>query len=314
MDVILKKYFWVVNLAVIALCAALGGSAAAHLIEQGWLLGAEEAQQAAAAARPHVAPAPVEKVHSKDDELVIKRDVFCSQCAPPPPEDEAGGAEQSHEITRSSLPLELVAVMWVENDPTWSMAVIRDTGSKEKDARMYNAGKLIDGTTVSVARVDPRKVYLKNNGRFEYLEIEGGPAVAKPAAVADATPPPAVGASGLDAEVARSVRCTGAQCDVDRSLIDKLLSNTTELATSARFVPSVKDGRPNGFKLYAIRPTSIFGKIGLQNGDTVKQINGMEMASPDQALAVYSKLRTASHLTVSLERRGETITLDYTIR
>ena len=40
----------------------------------------------------------------------------------------------------------------------------------------------------------------------------------------------------------------------------------------------------------------------------------MEMASPDQALTVYSKLRTASHLTVSLERRGETITLDYTIR
>ena len=54
---------------------------------------------------------------------------------------------------KSGLALELVATMWVEDDDKWSMAVIRDTGSKEKDARMYNAGKLIDGTTVSVARV-----------------------------------------------------------------------------------------------------------------------------------------------------------------
>ena len=113
---------------------------------------------------------------------------------------------------------------------------------------------------------------------------------------------------------ARGVRCNGSNCDVDRGLIDKMLANTTDLATAARFVPSVKDGRPNGFKLYAIRPTSIFGKIGLQNGDTIKSINGMEMSSPDQALAMYSKLRSASHLSVSVERRGETVTMDYTIR
>ena len=31
MDVLLKNYFWVVNLLVIALCASLGGRAAAHL-------------------------------------------------------------------------------------------------------------------------------------------------------------------------------------------------------------------------------------------------------------------------------------------
>jgi general secretion pathway protein C len=86
------------------------------------------------------------------------------------------------------------------------------------------------------------------------------------------------------------------------------------LATSARFVPSIKDGKPNGFKLYAIRPQSIFGRIGLQNGDTIKAINGSEMTTPDAALALYTKLRNASHLSVQVERRGETVTLDYTIR
>jgi type II secretory pathway component PulC len=84
--------------------------------------------------------------------------------------------------------------------------------------------------------------------------------------------------------------------------------------TAARFVPSIKDGKPNGFKLYAIRPQSIFGRIGLQNGDTIKAINGSEMTTPDAALGLYTKLRNASHLSVQVERRGETVTLDYSIR
>lgn len=118
----------------------------------------------------------------------------------------------------------------------------------------------------------------------------------------------------MDNDIQRGVRCNGSQCEIDRPLIDKLLANTTALATSARFVPSVRDGRPNGFKLYAIRPSSIFAKIGLENGDTVKSINGMEMSTPDQALGVYTKVRSASHLSVTVDRRGETATLDYTIR
>jgi general secretion pathway protein C len=110
------------------------------------------------------------------------------------------------------------------------------------------------------------------------------------------------------------VNCSGNNCTVDRALVEKMLQNTTMLATSARFVPSIKDGKPNGFKLYAIRPNSIFGKIGLQNGDTIKAINGNDMTTPDAALALYSKLRNASHLSVSVERRGENQTMDYTIK
>ena len=99
-----------------------------------------------------------------------------------------------------------------------------------------------------------------------------------------------------------------------RNQIDKVLANTTALATSARFVPSIKDGKPNGFKLYAIRPGSMFAKIGMQNADLIKAINGLDMSTPDKALEAYTKLKSASHLTVMLERRNENITLDYQIR
>jgi general secretion pathway protein C len=190
------------------------------------------------------------------------------------------------------------------------MAVLRETGTKEKDALMYNKGKTVPGGA-KVLRVDPRRVYVLNQNRVEYIEMEGAQ---EPKKAAEPVAAVTVGGDPLDTAVQRGVKCSGPSCEIERGLVDNLLSNTAQLATAARFVPSVKDGRPNGFKLYAIRPSSIFGKIGLQNGDTVKSINGMEMSSPDQALGIYTKLRSASHLTVQVERHGENVTLDYTIR
>ena len=38
------------------------------------------------------------------------------------------------------------------------------------------------------------------------------------------------------------------------------------------------------------------------------------MTSPDQALLAYTKLKTANHLTVAVERNGQKITKDYNIR
>jgi len=309
MDVLLKKYFWVITLLVIGLCAVFVGRAASHLIEQAWLV--PDDSSAPQMRRPLP---PIEKTRTKDVDAIVRRDIFCSTCAPIEPTNDnlAGGVGPADDTPRKTdLQLELVSTMVVPSDEEWSMAVIRDLSTKEKDPALYRRGSDLPGSAAKVLRVIERKVYLNNNNRVEYLELEGGTlAAAAPAQVAMNTP----SSDPLDGEINKGVRCNGSQCEIDRPLIDKLLANTTLLATSARFVPSIKDGRPNGFKLYAIRPNSIFGKIGLQNGDTVKSINGMEMSSPDQALGVYTKVRSASHLTVSVERRGETATLDYTIR
>jgi general secretion pathway protein C len=96
--------------------------------------------------------------------------------------------------------------------------------------------------------------------------------------------------------------------------VDDLLSDAPGLATSARIVPSIKDGQPNGFKLYAIRPSSYFAKLGFQNGDTITQFNGMDISSPEKALEAYSKLRSVSKITIEIIRRGQPVSLEYTIK
>jgi general secretion pathway protein C len=307
MELLLKKYFWVVNLVVIGICAGFAGRAAGHILEGAYLAGDD-----VKAPQRRSAPQPVTKLHDKSGDLVVSRDIFCSGCVPPKPVEAAADAAPSNEWTKSALQLELVSTMVCPSDDNYSMAVIRDMSTKEKDPEMYRRGSTIIGTSASVYRVTARRVYILDGRKPEYLELDG----TAPAAVAQKAAPVAQPAA-LNPELGdidKGVNCSGNACTVDRSLVEKLLSNTTMLATAARFVPSIKDGKPNGFKLYAIRPQSIFGKIGLQNGDTIKAINGSEMTTPDAALGLYTKLRSASHLSVQVERRGETVTLDYSIR
>jgi hypothetical protein len=101
---------------------------------------------------------------------------------------------------------------------------------------------------------------------------------------------------------------------VARDIVDKVLANPMAVAKGARVVPAIKDGKPTGFKLYAIRPSSIWARVGLANGDTLVAINGFELTSADKALEVYTKLREATALAVDIERRGKPLTLQITIK
>ncbi|HEY2743824.1 MAG TPA: type II secretion system protein GspC [Polyangia bacterium] len=126
--------------------------------------------------------------------------------------------------------------------------------------------------------------------------------------------PPAPGAIG-EAELDRGIVCkTPGHCVIDRKLFDRVLGDTTMLATSARIVPSMRDGKADGFRLFALRSGSFWTRLGFENGDTIETINGMDMTSPEKALELYSKLRTATELAVRIVRRGQPLTLTYEIR
>ncbi|MEO6953015.1 MAG: type II secretion system protein GspC [Polyangia bacterium] len=308
MDLLLRRYFWVVNLTVIGLCAALVGRAASHQFEGAYLNGDDG--RAPTTRRPSMNGVP--KPHTRDVEALVKRDPFCSSCTVVIAKESSdkSGTPSSNEPQKTTLQLELVSTMIVADDDAWSMAVLRDLSTKHLDAEMFNRGKKIFATNAVVKSVLPRRVYLDNDGKTEYLDLDADQKAAPAAAAVVSAPSP----PGELGDIDKSIQCNGTNCTIERALVDRALANTAALASMARFVPSVRDGKPNGFKVYAIRPNSLFGKLGMQNGDTLKQINGNEMATPDQALGLYTKLRSASHLSLQVERRGETVNMDYTIK
>jgi hypothetical protein len=75
----------------------------------------------------------------------------------------------------------------------------------------------------------------------------------------------------------------------------------------ARLLPSVKNGQPNGVKLYAIRPSSWYAKVGLSNGDTVHSVNGVDVRAETQLEP--ANLFSARRLELAVTRRGKPLTL-----
>jgi general secretion pathway protein C len=142
-------------------------------------------------------------------------------------------------------------------------------------------------------------------------------APAAPAAQATPAPPPAApskGAAVPDDIKSKINRISETEFHVDRSVVDKILESQAELMRSARIVPEQKDGKVVGIRLFGIRPDSLLGTLGLQNGDRLETINGFDMASPEKALEAYARLRTAKNLNVKVNRRGKPLSIDFRIK
>lgn len=99
----------------------------------------------------------------------------------------------------------------------------------------------------------------------------------------------------------------------DHWRVSRSALSRAELLRAARIVPAFKGGRAEGFKLYAIRPDGVLGQMGLKNGDTVLQVNGKPITTPSEALRVYTRLRHAQKLELTIRRRGRPMTLRYTL-
>ena len=100
---------------------------------------------------------------------------------------------------------------------------------------------------------------------------------------------------------------------VEREAIDGWFAKPACMVRQARIVPYFKDGQPAGFKLFAIRPNTLYSKLGLKNGDVVLKLNGVDLTSPDNALQAYQGLKDAKTVTMEILRRGEPKTLKYEI-
>jgi general secretion pathway protein C len=142
--------------------------------------------------------------------------------------------------------------------------------------------------------------------------------LAAPSASASAAPAPmpaAGGAGPVPGDIAKGVVKVGpTEFNVDRGVVDKILENQAELMRQARIVPEQENGKTVGIRLYGVRPDTLLGVLGMENGDRLEKINGFEMASPEKALEAYARLRTADHLTISVNRRGQPMNIDYNIK
>jgi S1-C subfamily serine protease len=98
--------------------------------------------------------------------------------------------------------------------------------------------------------------------------------------------PSGSGGLALDPFVDEIVKLDDTHSRVSRATLDNLLSNAKQLSRGCRIVPAVKNGKPDGYKLYAIRPSSVFARLGFRNGDTVHSVNGAKLDDVDDLVSL----------------------------
>ena len=317
-----------ITLVTVALTALFLAQGSTRLIA-GWVL-ATDGDDGASGQRAGPAVRPTPRT-PKEATAILQRNIFDSEtgdltrvaaAAPaetanaPEPQDPDAPPPPCDGSTR------LVGALVNERRPELSFAAISGASGT---AMLFRPGMSIDGR--ELVGVQPSRVYLRPTGgnlcELAMFSSEPGAPPPRPAnAPSDderperVIPTPGGGEGAISqAEMESGInRGSETEYTVARSLVDKLLENQAEIMRTARIIPHEEGGRVVGVKLYGIRRNSLLGRLGIQNGDMLRTINGYDMTSPDSALEAYSRLRSQNHLTISVVRRSQAMTLDYNIQ
>jgi general secretion pathway protein C len=274
---------------------------------------AKAAQQLNDRALATMADKSTRKQQSADS--ILAANMFCPSCVPV--EDQpllASAGEMQLGEVQSKLPLRLLATM-ESDDPTWSMATIHDIETQRLGP--FSANEQVR-PGVTILAVERGRVVLLNQGRREFISLgveppkpSAQPQPSKPAAEPKTKPGKTVAIDGAE----QAISCASEDsCTVDRAFVEKLMANPTQLMSQAKMFPVTKDGETQGFRVSGIRSGSLATMLGLKNGDVVSEINGAKLGTIDDALAMYQKLRRASHLSVTVERGGAVINKQISIK
>jgi general secretion pathway protein C len=321
MGVLINKYSWVLNLLTITVCAFLAAKTVSHLVEANL---PQMKRQAGRLPPPDLTGALARNNPGREIAAILKRNIFCSTCktdteaataAAAPPAD-APQALRDGKAVKTTLNLRLIATLTSEeagNDGNY--ASILDMTSNR--VQLYAIGAKVPGDGLITDILD-RYVLLQANQRREYLALEtgaGGPD--SPGGITTPPPPTRYNAPkalpGLEG-IAKGIKQVGrVRWEVSQGIIGQVLSNKTLLGRGARVIPVMKNGKAAGFRFFG-RKGSVASLMGLYGGDTIKSINGQSVLSPDQALEVVTKLRTASYLTLTFNRKGQELTHEYVVR
>jgi general secretion pathway protein C len=322
-DRLLKRYFAGVILALIALIAYFHSTIFGQII--GWKFAPDDKALAGgpAAARA-AAPAPAASDdHATSARAILDHNPFDSVTPRPldaPPDTGDGGSGpvivdlEHYENAPLCEGMKALIVVSSPTDPLWSMAAL-STGTGP--TKLFRLGDDVGGKTVQI--IEWNRVVMSAGSALCQLQMfrPAKPAASVAAAAPTAAPPPpaAGGATAVPAEIASKIQKVSAtEFNVDRQVVDKILENQAELMRSARIVPEQENGKVVGIRLFGIRPDTLLGTLGMENGDRLQTINGFDMASPEKALEAYARLRTADKLTISLNRNGQNMNLDYNIK
>lgn len=152
--------------------------------------------------------------------------------------------------------------------------------------KRYRVGATIEGANgATLHHVYPDRVLLNRSGRLETLRLpeddDSGASVRRQAA-----------------------RAAIAPATNTAPLREVISENATELTRIMRFAPHVESGQVVGFRVTPGPEADIFEGLGLEPGDVVTDINGIQLDDPSRGLQAFEALGESSMANVTILRDG----------
>ena len=210
------------------------------------------------------------------------------------------------------LSINLTGIVAVSNDDKAGIAIIESQGRQVS----YLVEEVVQGTRAEVAQILPDRVILSVNGRFETLMLDGldfSKKVSMPvlaAREAQDMGPQKIEQSELQ------INAT-ADPGVKEAIIEtreELLSEPGKLFDYIRVSQAMSDGELIGYRLSPGKEPALFKQMGLQNNDLAVAINGYQLTDLQQAMAAINELRNTSDATITIERDGEQIDVQFSLQ
>jgi len=322
LDAILKRYFPAIICLLIASAAYFQASGMGELVAGSVLLDPSSMPPPPAAPKSGLPHSASGQDRSANAAPILGRNPFDSITGPLdgkpvelPSASESPAPDSSDPYSDPACDVGKVLLITQSEDPDWSFAAIAGSDGK---AQLRRRGDDVAGHQVYWIGWD--RVWLMSGSSRCQMQVHGAEAPKKVASAAPSSSPdapkPAKGkGKAVPKDIADKIhKVSETQFDVERSVVDQILENQAELMRSARIVPEKEGDKVVGIRLFGVRPESLLGTLGLENGDRLQAINGFEMSDPQKALEAYARLRSADKLQVSVNRRGKPMTIDFNIK
>jgi general secretion pathway protein C len=319
----LKRYLWLVHLALIAAGVYIGSDLFVAIVASRMQTG-----NRFPAASPSAAAETTEKRALQQYAVIQERNLFGAKgrAAPAPPPRPPSPPPAP---AKPAANLKLVGT--VVGSPERTYAVIEDLSTKRQD--LYRLGDLV--REAKVVEVTRNRVVLDNRGRREELfsfekTDTATPAPSEPTArqfnaprrppapqeppPSDEPPPNPPQENADEAADVEIERVSENMWRVNRDDLVEQLDNFGQMMKEARLTPHFTGGQPDGFMIANLPKTSFLARMGLQNGDIMKGINGQKFGSLEEFFQAYQQLQTEPMLQLEVERSNRTETLTYEIR
>lgn len=212
--------------------------------------------------------------------------------------------EEEIVAVETKLPLQLLGTV-ASNDGFLSNAAILDRGTRKHQV-VFIGDTLTAHPKVEVVGIRRGTVFLQNGPKRERLDlreedekqaVRRGPATRQARAKRPAQREARGGKRNKLADRVSALR----QPQNKRT--------TSALYSQARIVPEWEDGKMVGVRLNQVKPGSLYDEVGIESGDVIQSLNGIEIDSPQASSRLLTEFARADEFTIELAD-GEVIEVD----